>query len=76
MKSQTSSDGSANKNNPPKDAKMSEEEIDYNVMGSFPASDPPSWTLGIRPNKTKVRDFEGEKTSPNEPSHKNEPGGK
>jgi len=26
---------------------MSEEEIDYNVMGSFPASDPPSWTLGI-----------------------------
>ena len=25
---------------------MSEAEIDYNVMGSFPASDPPSWTLG------------------------------
>ena len=26
---------------------MSEAEIDYNVMGSFPASDPPSWTLGV-----------------------------
>ena len=24
-------------------AHMSEAEIDYNVMGSFPASDPPSW---------------------------------
>ena len=26
---------------------MSEEEIDQNLMGSFPASDPPSWTLGV-----------------------------
>ena len=26
---------------------MSEAEIDNNLMGSFPASDPPSWTLGI-----------------------------
>jgi hypothetical protein len=25
---------------------MSEEEIDRNLMGTFPASDPPSWTLG------------------------------
>jgi predicted SnoaL-like aldol condensation-catalyzing enzyme len=25
---------------------MSEAEIDRNLMGSFPASDPPSWTLG------------------------------
>jgi hypothetical protein len=25
---------------------MSEAEIDKNLMGSFPASDPPSWTLG------------------------------
>jgi hypothetical protein len=25
---------------------MSEDEIDRNLMGTFPASDPPSWTLG------------------------------
>jgi hypothetical protein len=25
---------------------MSEAEIDRNLMGTFPASDPPSWTLG------------------------------
>ena len=28
-------------------AGMSEDEIDRNLVGSFPASDPPSWTLGI-----------------------------
>lgn len=26
---------------------MSEAEIDNNLLGTFPASDPPSWTLGI-----------------------------
>jgi hypothetical protein len=26
---------------------VSEDEIDRNLMGTFPASDPPSWTLGI-----------------------------
>ena len=25
---------------------MSEDEIDANVEGTFPASDPPAWTLG------------------------------
>jgi len=25
---------------------MSEDEIDLNLAGAFPASDPPSWTLG------------------------------
>ena len=52
---------------------MSEAEIDYNVMGSFPASDPPSWTLGVRPGKTSRDEFEGEKPSPHDPSHQNEP---
>jgi hypothetical protein len=52
---------------------MSEAEIDYNVMGSFPASDPPSWTLGVRPRKTSREVFEGEKPSPHDPSHQNEP---
>lgn len=52
---------------------MSEAEIDYNVMASFPASDPPSWTLGVRPHKTSRDEFEGEKPSTHDPSHQNEP---
>lgn len=52
---------------------MSEAEIDYNVMGSFPASDPPSWTLGVRPSKTTREVFDGEKPSVHDPSHQNEP---
>ena len=52
---------------------MSEEEIDYNLMGTFPASDPPSWTLGIRRQKTTCDEFEGEKPSPHDPSRQNEP---
>lgn len=52
--------------------KMSEEEIDYNLMGSFPASDPPSWTLGLRARKSFQTEFEGESPGPHEPSHQNE----
>lgn len=28
-----------------------EDEIDLNLIGSFPASDPPSWTLGVTREK-------------------------
>ena len=28
------------------EGEMSEDEIDRNLQGTFPASDPPSWTLG------------------------------
>ena len=28
-------------------SKISEDEIDRNLIGTFPASDPPSWTLGV-----------------------------
>ena len=28
-------------------SEISEDEIDRNLMGSYPASDPPSWTLGV-----------------------------
>ncbi|MGB9180754.1 MAG: hypothetical protein WCB68_16095 [Pyrinomonadaceae bacterium] len=30
----------------PNKDEMDEKEIDANLMGTFPASDPPSWTLG------------------------------
>ena len=51
---------------------MGEAEIDYNVMGSFPASDPPSWTLGISPHKKERSTFDEENRSINDPSHQNE----
>jgi hypothetical protein len=35
-------------------SELSEDEIDHNLMGTFPASDPPSWTLGVARDKPPV----------------------
>jgi hypothetical protein len=32
-------------------SEITEDEIDRNLMGIFPASDPPSWTLGVERKK-------------------------
>jgi hypothetical protein len=41
-------------------SELSEDEIDRNLMGTFPASDPPSWTLGVRRDKQPVSESQPE----------------
>ncbi|MBV9958999.1 MAG: hypothetical protein JO360_11290 [Acidobacteria bacterium] len=55
------------------EGEMSEAEIDYNVMGTFPASDPPSWTLGIGRHRKPHDHFEVEELNADNPTHQNEP---
>lgn len=44
----------------PNISELSEDEIDQNLMGTFPASDPPSWTLGVERDKQPVSQSEPE----------------
>ena len=41
-------------------SEVSEDEIDGNLMGTFPASDPPSWTLGVERDKQSGRESQTE----------------
>ena len=45
---------------------MSEAEIDGNLMDTFPASDPPSWTLGVSPHPKPRGESEEPETSDDE----------
>ena len=43
--------------------RMSEAEIDRNLQDTFPASDPPSWTLGIHHHDLPAKDSEDDEPS-------------
>ena len=49
-------DETTNDTMPPNESEMSEAEIDKNLQDTFPASDPPSWTLGTNHKTPPVKD--------------------
>lgn len=55
---------------------MTEAEIDETLAGSFPASDPPSWTLGTE-RRAVVKSGHEKQTQPNQkrPAGENAPEG-
>ena len=44
----------------PNSSEISEDEIDRNLIGTFPASDSPSWTLGVKRDKQSGRESQTE----------------
>jgi hypothetical protein len=56
--------GQVNRSTPDKSAEpMSEDEIDKTLADTFPASDPPSWTLGTDHRKEQAGEEQTENTS-------------
>lgn len=52
-------------NTTPRDEQeMSEAEIDKNLQDTFPASDPPSWTLGTNHRQETLVENESDKDEP------------
>ena len=53
-------DGLERAGSQPNSSEISEDEIDRNLIGTFPASDPPSWTLGVKGDKQSGRESQTE----------------
>jgi hypothetical protein len=60
-----SQDASAHRN-----CEISEEEIDLNLEDTFPASDPPSWTLGTNHCQKSPAESDEEESGTDEPASK------
>jgi hypothetical protein len=60
----TKDDDPVRSNAPRKIGEMSEAEIDRNLQDTFPASDPPSWTLGTNHKEQPVTNESDEDEPP------------